>query len=127
MSRFACAITVAVAAIAGAASLGFAADQPPCPQGTIASGSDNVMVEGKQVARAGDATGCGSTVIEGSPDVFINGKRFRPSHEVTHSGTRSRALSGGTGIDASASSAALASTSFTMPVMMSLSWKSFGV
>ena len=53
-----------------------AADQSgstPCPS-TIASGSDSVMVDGKQAARAGDATGCGSAVIEGSPDVFINGK-----------------------------------------------------
>ena len=32
------------------------------------------MVEGKQAARAGNATGCGSTVVEGSPDVFINGE-----------------------------------------------------
>jgi hypothetical protein len=47
--------------------------------------------------------------------------------EVTHRRTRSRALSRGTGLDASASPAALASTSFTMPTMMSLSWKSFGV
>lgn len=35
------------------------------------------MVEGKQAARAGDAAGCpgaGSTIVQGSPDVFINGK-----------------------------------------------------
>ena len=86
MSRFACAITVAVAAIAGAASPGFAADQSPCPQGTIASGSDNVMVEGKQAARAGDATGCGSAVVEGSPDVFINGKPAAVQGDATGCG-----------------------------------------
>jgi len=52
-----------------------AADQSgnaPCPS-TITSGSDSVVVEGKQAARAGDTTGCGSTVVEGS-SVFINGK-----------------------------------------------------
>ena len=72
--RLAGAIAAAVVALAVAPSPGFAADQPPCPQGSIASGSDSVMVEGKQAARAGDTTGCGSTVVEGSSDVFINGK-----------------------------------------------------
>jgi len=33
-----------------------------------------VTVGGKQATRAGDATGCGSTVTEGSSNVFINGK-----------------------------------------------------
>ena len=86
MSRFACTIAVAFAAIAGPTSPGFAADQGPCPQGTIASGSDNVMVEGKQAARAGDATGRGSTVIEGSPDVFINGKPAAVQGDATGCG-----------------------------------------
>ena len=49
------------------------AGQPPCAS-TITSGSEGVMVEGKEAARAGDTTGCGSTVVEGSPDVLINGK-----------------------------------------------------
>jgi uncharacterized Zn-binding protein involved in type VI secretion len=71
VSRLACA---AALALLGAAGPGSAADQAPCPQGSVASGSDSVMVEGKQAARSGDATGCGSTVVEGSPDVFINGK-----------------------------------------------------
>lgn len=58
-----------------------------------------------------------------------NGKKHRQrlGAAATHSGTRSRARKGGTGMAGSASSAAFASTSFTMPVMMSLSWKSFGV
>jgi len=46
----------------------------PCPSGTVASGSSDVTVEGKQAARAGDAAGCAGPIIEGSPDVFINGK-----------------------------------------------------
>ena len=65
-----------------------AADQSgsaPCPS-TIASGSDSVMVEGKQAARAGDATGCGSAVIEGSPDVFINGKPAAVQGDATGCG-----------------------------------------
>ena len=33
-----------------------------------------MTVGGKQATRAGDATGCGSTVTEGSSNVFINGK-----------------------------------------------------
>ena len=41
----------------------------PCPSGTVASGSSNVTVEGKQAGRAGDSAGCA-----GSPGVFINGK-----------------------------------------------------
>jgi len=113
------------------------------------SGEPSVMVPAQPAVSPARATCLPSTVTLLEPEVTVpdgagvgavfrqrserypeerdNGKRFRPSHEVTHSGTRSRALSGGTGIDASASSAALASTSFTMPVMMSLSWKSFGV
>ena len=86
VSRLACAIAVAAVALAGAASPGFAADQPPCPQGSIASGSDSVMVEGKQAARAGDATGCGSTVVEGSADVFINGKPAAVQGDATGCG-----------------------------------------
>ena len=54
-----------------------------------------------------------------------------PSLEMRYSaycsGTFSRALTGGTGMLSSARASALASTSCTMPAMMSLSWKSFGV
>src|SRR6185503_6130646 len=46
----------------------------PCPSGTVASGSSDVTVEGKQAARAGDSAGCAGTITEGSPNVFINGK-----------------------------------------------------
>ncbi|MGZ8417352.1 MAG: PAAR domain-containing protein [Methyloceanibacter sp.] len=65
MMRLAGAIAAAVLALAVAPSPGFAADRPPCPQGSIASGSDSVVVEGKQAARAGDTTGCSSSVVEG--------------------------------------------------------------
>ena len=46
----------------------------PCPACTVASGSGDVMGEGKQAARAGDTAGFAGPIIEGSPDVFINGK-----------------------------------------------------
>ena len=46
----------------------------PCPSGTVTSGSGDVMVEGRQAARADDTAGCAGTITEGSPDVFVNGK-----------------------------------------------------
>ena len=65
--------SVALLALAPLAAL--AEDSPnPCPAGTVASGSGDVMVEGKQAARASDAAGCAGPIIEGSPDVLINGK-----------------------------------------------------
>ena len=65
--------SVALLALAPLAAL--AEDSPnPCPAGTVASGSGDVMVEGKQAAHAGDAAGCAGPIIEGSPDVFINSK-----------------------------------------------------
>jgi uncharacterized Zn-binding protein involved in type VI secretion len=70
VSRLTPTLAIALLLIAASSVL---AGGAPCPA-TIASGSDSVMVDGKQAARAGDATGCGSAVIEGSPDVFINGK-----------------------------------------------------
>ena len=76
MSRFVTSLTslsVALLTLAPLATL--VEDGPnPCRAGTVASGSGDVMVEGKQAARAGDAAGCAGPIIEGSPDVFINGK-----------------------------------------------------
>ena len=76
MSRFVTSLTslsVALLTLAPLATL--VEDGPnPCPAGTVASGSGDVMVEGKQAARAGDAAGCAGPIIEGSPDVLINGK-----------------------------------------------------
>ena len=46
--------------------------QAPCPAGSaITSGSLNVTVVGKEAARAGDTTGCGSIIVEGSSNVFM--------------------------------------------------------
>jgi uncharacterized Zn-binding protein involved in type VI secretion len=48
---------------------------PPngCHDSIMASGSPNVFINGKPAARIGDAVGCGSTAIVGSPNVFANG------------------------------------------------------
>lgn len=67
------ALAVVLLALAPLATL--AEDSPnPCTSGTVTSGSESVVVEGKQAARAGDTAGCAGTITEGSPDVFINGK-----------------------------------------------------
>jgi len=89
VSRLACTFIVMLLVAFAAGQPALAADQggqPPCPQGTITSGSDSVMVEGKQAARTGDSTGCGSTVVEGSSDVFINGKPAAVQGDATGCG-----------------------------------------
>jgi uncharacterized Zn-binding protein involved in type VI secretion len=68
----------------------------PCPAGTVASGSGDVMVEGKHAARAGDSAGCAGTIIEGSPDVFINGKPAAVQGDKT--GCGGTITSGATGV-----------------------------
>jgi uncharacterized Zn-binding protein involved in type VI secretion len=76
--RRACrALLVIGVALGAGASKAVAEDgsaKTPCPDTTIASGSNDVTVDGKAAARAGDSAGCGGAVVEGSPDVFINGK-----------------------------------------------------
>ncbi|HET7447328.1 MAG TPA: PAAR domain-containing protein [Methyloceanibacter sp.] len=72
MNRYALAAVLII--VAGPALAGDQSGQAPCPAGSaITSGSSNVTVGGKQAARAGDTTGCGSET-EGSSNVFINGK-----------------------------------------------------
>jgi len=68
----------------------------PCPSGTVASGSSDVTVEGKQAARAGDSAGCAGTITEGSPDVFINGKPAAVQGSKT--GCGGAVASGATGV-----------------------------
>jgi hypothetical protein len=64
MNRYALA---AVLIFAAGPSLAGDQSRAQCPAGSaITSGSSNVTVGGKQAARAGDTTGCGSTVTEGS-------------------------------------------------------------
>jgi uncharacterized Zn-binding protein involved in type VI secretion len=43
-----------------------------CHDGVQASGSPNVFVNGKAVARIGDSISCGDTNAVGSPNVFAN-------------------------------------------------------
>ena len=38
--------------------------------GNLAAGSSSVFVNGMAIGRVGDPVSCGSTVIEGSPNVF---------------------------------------------------------
>jgi uncharacterized Zn-binding protein involved in type VI secretion len=98
MSRFVTSLkslSVALLALAPLATL--AEDGPnPCPAGTVASGSGDVLVEGKQAARAGDAAGCAGPIIEGSPDVFINGKPAAVQGDKT--GCGGTITSGATGV-----------------------------
>lgn len=44
-----------------------------CHGGNLASGSSTVYVNGLQMGRIGDPVDCGSTVAQGSPNVFCGG------------------------------------------------------
>ena len=46
---------------------------PVCHGGSLASGSTTVFVNSKQIGRVGDPVDCGSSVAEGSSDVFAGG------------------------------------------------------
>lgn len=48
-------------------------DPSACHGGVEASGSGTVFVNGKPLARVGDAVDCGSTCAVGSPNVFAGG------------------------------------------------------
>ena len=115
MSRFVTSLTslsVALLTLAPLATL--AEDGPnPCPAGTVASGSGDVMVEGKQAARAGDAAGCAGPIIEGSPDVFINGKPAAVQGDKT--GCGGSIVSGASGVFIATRRAAAASRSPGLP------------
>ncbi len=45
---------------------------PACHPGNTAVGSSNVFINGKEMARFGDAINCGSTCFQGSDNVFCN-------------------------------------------------------
>ena len=45
----------------------------PHPPNPIAKGSATVLINGLPAARQADATGCGATIVGGSPTVFIGG------------------------------------------------------
>jgi len=46
---------------------------PNTHDGSLASGSSTVYCNGLQVGRVGDPVDCGSTVAQGSPDVYAGG------------------------------------------------------
>ncbi|AEO93380.1 PAAR motif of membran proteins [Bacillus phage G] len=45
---------------------------PSCHGGNAANGSPNVFVNGKPMCRIGDSVNCGSTMVNGSSNVFVN-------------------------------------------------------
>jgi uncharacterized Zn-binding protein involved in type VI secretion len=45
----------------------------PHPSNSIAAGSKTVLINGLPAARQLDLTGCGATIVTGSPDVLIGG------------------------------------------------------
>lgn len=46
---------------------------PSCHAGSLSFGSSTVYVNGKQCGRIGDSISCGSSVAEGSSNVFAGG------------------------------------------------------
>jgi len=46
---------------------------PICHDGVLSQGSSTVFVNGKPIGRVGDPISCGSSVAEGSPNVFAGG------------------------------------------------------
>jgi uncharacterized Zn-binding protein involved in type VI secretion len=55
------------------------------PPSTIASGDNNVLLNGKPVARIGDFTRDGGVISQGSPRIFINGEpaAFLGGHHIS--------------------------------------------
>lgn len=45
----------------------------PCHDGVASSGSSTVFVNGRPICRVGDSISCGSTMANGSPNVFAGG------------------------------------------------------
>ncbi len=46
---------------------------PSCHGSALAMGSGSVFVNGLPIARVGDPVACGSSIAQGSPDVFAGG------------------------------------------------------
>ena len=46
----------------------------PCHGGRLSDGSPTVKIDGKKVGRIGDPIDCGSSVLEGSSTVYIDGR-----------------------------------------------------
>ncbi|MHA4977855.1 PAAR domain-containing protein [Pseudomonas extremorientalis] len=62
-------------------------DCPLCGPTTVKSGTRNVTVNGRAIARVGDTLGCGAVIISGSPSMIINGKAVaRVGDSTDHEG-----------------------------------------
>ena len=58
-----------------------------CGPTTVKSGTRNVIVNGRAIARVGDTLGCGAVIISGSPSMIINGKAVaRVGDSTDHEG-----------------------------------------
>ena len=49
-------------------------DCPLCGPTAVDSGTRNVTVNGRAVARVGDTLGCGAVITSGSPSMIIDGQ-----------------------------------------------------
>jgi uncharacterized Zn-binding protein involved in type VI secretion len=56
------------------AALAASAQERPGTPGVVTSGSQNTTIGGHAAARQGDTTSDSNTIVEGSKNVFINGK-----------------------------------------------------
>ncbi|ABE29960.1 PAAR motif family protein [Paraburkholderia xenovorans LB400] len=55
--------------------------------GTVTTGSDGVTVNGRPVARVGDMTSCGATIVSGSSTTFGGKAVARMGDATSHGGT----------------------------------------
>ncbi|GLH36378.1 MULTISPECIES: PAAR domain-containing protein [Pseudomonas fluorescens group] len=49
-------------------------DCPLCGPTTVDSGTSNMNVNGRAVARVGDTLGCGAVITSGSPSMIVDGQ-----------------------------------------------------
>lgn len=49
-------------------------DCPLCGPTAVDSGSSNLTVNGRAVARVGDSLGCGAVINSGSPSMIVDGQ-----------------------------------------------------
>jgi uncharacterized Zn-binding protein involved in type VI secretion len=50
---------------------------------TLTEGSPNVFINGRRAVTTGDRTGCGGVTVGGASNVFINGKPVARSGDMT--------------------------------------------
>lgn len=63
-------------------------DCPLCGPTTVDTGTRNVTVNGRAVARVGDSLECGAVITSGSPSMIVNGQPVARVGDTTdHDGT----------------------------------------